>query len=395
MKLRTLSAKHKLDQQPVLVRVDWNIPLNGSLEAEHHLKLQRSKVLIGELVERGAKPIFLTHIGRPKKREAQFSTKRLVPIVKKAIGMNIVYLEGSVTKAKDLKAMQKQIQDAEPGTCFLLENVRFEKKETLNDKSLAKAYASLGGIFVNDAFASCHRKHTTVVGLASLMESYAGPALIDEVTNLSKLLKKTASPYLAILGGKKLTTKASIIKSLTKKVDTLCIGGAMAALFIKMHNHSIGASYYEAEALPIVKKLLKEKTILLPVDVIVTKKLSLQPRLRKVTIDQIEKDDIIVDIGPKTLREWHGHIQKAKTIVWNGPLGLSEVFSTGFGSRFIAKSIAKRSDAALSICGGGDTIPVIAQAKALSQIDFVSTGGGAMLEFLANNGDLPGLKQLR
>ncbi|MFO0764566.1 MAG: phosphoglycerate kinase [Patescibacteria group bacterium] len=395
MKLRTLPAKLKIQNQPVLVRVDWNIPLNGTLEAEHHLKLQRSKEVVEALVARGAKPVFMTHIGRPEKRETRFSTERLLPLLKKALGKSFIFLDGTVLKAKDLKGMKERIAEAEAGTCFVLENVRFEKGEEKNDRSLAKAYSQLSKIFINDAFASCHRKHASVVGISAYAESYAGPALVEEVDHLGRLLKKTSSPYVAVLGGKKLTTKAGVLKVLLKHADKVLVGGAMAAPFYKARGLSIGASYCEDAAIPVVKRLMKEKAVLTPVDVMVTKKLSTKPVLRRVMVEFIDKDDIIVDVGPRTLREWHGEIQKAKTVVWNGPIGMSEVKSTGFGSRFLAKSIAKRSDEAFTICGGGDTIPVIAQTKTLAKMDFVSTGGGAMLEFLANGGDLPGLKKLR
>lgn len=395
MKLRTLPAKLKLQNQPVLVRVDWNIPLNGTLEAEHHLKLQRSKEVVEMLVTRGAKPVFMTHIGRPEKRETRFSTARLVPLLKKNLGKQVIFLDGSVCKEKELKKMQSRIESAEAGTCFVLENVRFEKGEEKNDKALAKAYSQLSKVFINDAFASCHRKHVSVVGLSAYADTYAGPALVEEVVQLSRLLKKTSSPYVAILGGKKLTSKVGVLKTLLKHADKVLVGGAMAAPFYKTRGFSIGASYCEDAALPVVKKLLKEKAILTPIDVMVTKKLSAKPALRRVMVEFIEKDDIIVDIGPRTLREWHGEIQKARTVVWNGPVGMTEVKASGFGSRFLAKSIAKCSDEAFTVCGGGDTIPVIAQTKTLAQMDFVSTGGGAMLEFLANDGDLPGLKKLR
>ncbi len=395
MKLRTLPAKLKLQNQPVLVRVDWNIPLNGTLEAEHHLKLQRSKEVVDLLVARGAKPVFMTHIGRPTKREARFSTERLLPLLKKSLGKSVIFLDGSISKAKDLKAIQERIALSEPGTCFIVENVRFEKGEETNDKVLAKAYTQLSKVFVNDAFSACHRKHASIVGITTYADTYAGPALIEEVDQLGKLLKKTASPYIAVLGGKKLTTKIGVLKDMLKHADRVLVGGAMAAPFYKARGLSIGASYCEDAALPIVKKLLKEQAILTPTDVIVTKKLSEKPVLRRVVVECIEKDDIIVDIGPSTLRSWHDEIQKAKTVVWNGPIGMTEVKTTGFGSRFLAKSIAKRSDEAFTICGGGDTIPVISQTKTLAKMDFVSTGGGAMLEFLANGGDLPGLKKLR
>jgi phosphoglycerate kinase len=277
----------------------------------------------------------------------------------------------------------------------LLENVRFEKGEETNDKSLAKAYADLADMFVNDAFASCHRSHVSVVGIAKLLPAYAGPSLTNEVSHLIRLIDKPASPFIAVVGGLKLSTKLPVIEALASACDKVMIGGAMATPFLKAKKFDIGKSVYEKEGVAIAAKLLKKKNLLLPEDVVVTQKLTPNPSLRRVGVRQIEKRDMVVDVGPKTLKAWGEQIAKAKTILWNGPIGITENKACGFGSRFLARAIARRAKGkAFGVSGGGDTIPVIVQTKTEEGFDFVSTGGGAMLEFIAKRGKLPGIMAL-
>jgi phosphoglycerate kinase len=391
--LRTLSKTAKLKGVPVLVRVDWNVPLSGSLEREDSLKIERSIPLLKDLKRRGAIVVLLTHLGRPKKREAKYSTKPLVKVLKQNHGLSLEHHAESVSKPVQLAWLKKFLSQAEPGSIHLLENVRFETGEEKNDRILAKNYASLGDLFINDAFASCHRAHASVVGISKLIASYAGPALIEEVSALIKLIDRPASPFVAVVGGLKLSTKLPVIEALASACDKVMIGGAMATPFLKAKKLEVGKSVYEKEGVAIATKLLRKKNILLPEDVVVTPKLP--GALRRIDIRQVEKKDMIVDVGPKTLKAWGAEIQKAKTILWNGPLGITEHASTGFGSRFIARVIAMRARGrAYGVAGGGDTIPVIVATKTEGSFDFVSTGGGAMLEFIAKRGKLPGIMAL-
>lgn len=395
MMLRSLPLSWKGHNTPVLVRVDWNIALSGEIESESHLKLQRSKELLLLLQQLGAKPILLTHLGRPEKREKRFSTERLVPLISKAVGLKVVFLNGSVQNKKDVQKMQKAINESKPGTIFLLDNVRFEKGEESNAVSLAKSYAMLASTFINDAFGVSHRKQATVVALAkACKQAYAGPALLQEVKQLSPLLKGKKSHTTVIIGGKKLSTKLPLIKAFDKRADLFLVGGAMVTPFLVAKGLSIGQSYVEKDMVKAIKPLLKRENLLLPIDVAVTEEVTKHPKLRYVDSNAIQKNDIIVDIGPKTIAYWHAIIQESKTIIWNGPVGISEIPTCAFGSISIAKSIS-RNEHVHAITGGGDTIPVLAQSKTLASFDFVSTGGGAMLEFFVNAGELPGLKALR
>ncbi|MEI7512866.1 MAG: phosphoglycerate kinase [Candidatus Uhrbacteria bacterium] len=398
--LRTLSKTAKLKGVPVLVRVDWNVPLSGLMEREDSLKIERSIPLLKDLKKRGAIVIVLTHLGRPKRREAKYSTKPLAALIKQAYGMNIEHHTEMVSKSAERARLKQALSKAEQGSVHLLENVRFELGEEKNEKALSKAYAELGDLFINDAFASCHRAHVSVVGISKMIASYAGPSLVEEVGALIKIIDRPASPFIAIVGGLKLSTKLPVIEALASVCDTVMIGGAMATPFLKAKKLEIGKSVFEKEGVAIAAKLLKKKNIVLPEDVVVApfklqaSSFKLQD-LRRIAVNQLEKRDMIVDVGPKTLKAWGETIQNAKTILWNGPIGLVENPSCGFGSRFLARVIGKRSKGkAYGVAGGGDTIPVIVKSKTEHQFDFVSTGGGAMLEFIAKRGKLPGVMAL-
>lgn len=377
------------------MRVDWNIPLQGEMEAEALLKVERSLAGIRELSRRGAVVILLTHLGRPKKREGGLSTNQLVPILKRLYDLEVIYHKESVSDKAQCTKLLKHFLEAESGSLHLLENVRFEQGEEKNSLLLSKAYASLGDVFVNDAFASCHRSHVSVVGIAKLLPSFAGPALAEEVKALGQLLKKPKRPFVAVIGGKKLTTKLPVIKTLLGVCDAVMVGGAMSHAVFVAQGYSIGASYLEKEGVAEARALLKTKKLLLPVDVIVAKNISDEATLEQVSVDEVKKGDVVVDVGPATLKAWGEVIQSAKTVLWNGPVGVTEIKKMGAGSRFLARVIGGHSQgAALGIAGGGDTIPVIMQTKTETWFDFVSTGGGAMLEFLVLKGRLPGLVPL-
>lgn len=377
------------------MRVDWNVPANGSAERDASLKIERSLPLLKELKKRGAKVVVLTHLGRPAKRDKWFSTQPLVRLLRETYGSEIAYHPESVANKAEHAALRSKLATATPGSIHLLENVRFLKGEETNEKKLAQAYADLGDIFINDAFASCHRAHASVVGIAKLLPSYAGPSLVEEVSALSRLLDHPKSPFIAVIGGLKLTTKLPVIEALCRVCDEVLIGGAMATAFFKAQKMEVGKSTHEKEGVALAKKLLKCKNIRLPEDVVVTTKVTASPALRRVSVDAIGKKDMIVDVGPKTLKAWAEIIASASTIVWNGPVGLIECATCGFGSRFLARVIGARAKGkAFGVAGGGDTLPAIHATKTESHFDFVSTGGGAMLDFIALKGRLPGLMVL-
>lgn len=400
--LRALSSKAKLRGKAVLVRVDWNVPASGRAmhasplqERESSLKIERSIPLLKDLQKRGAKVFILTHLGRPKKKDKRFSTRPLVRLLKAAYGLDVTFHPESVGNKEERNVLKGVVHDARPGSLHLLENVRFQKGEEENAKTLATAYAELGDLFVNDAFASCHRAHVSVVGIAKILPSYAGPSLVEEVAALSKAIDKPKAPVVAIIGGLKLSTKLPVIEALATFCDHILIGGAMATPFFKAKKLEVGKSVYEEDAVRLARKLVTKKEIVLPIDVVVTERVTQNSKLKRVPVHAIGKKDIIVDVGPHTLKAWAATVKKAKTVLWNGPVGLSECKPCGFGSRFVARIVSSRArGSAYGIVGGGDTLPVIHDTKTEKLFDFVSTGGGAMLEFIAKRGQLPGVMVL-
>ncbi|MCE9586316.1 phosphoglycerate kinase [Candidatus Uhrbacteria bacterium] len=394
LNLRTFSPKQKIKGAPILVRVDWNVPDAAVHGLEGSLKLERSVSFIKQLSKRGAVVILLTHFGRPKRKDKVHSTHFLAKRMKR-YGLSIAFHPESVSRPDDRKRLAERLLKAKPGSIHLLENVRFEKGEEKNAISLSKAWSSLGDIFINDAFASCHRAHSSVVGIAKLIPSYAGPSLTEEVAHLGRLLEKPSSPFVAVIGGKKLSTKIPVVKELLARCDQVLVGGAMATPFLVAKKLQVGKSYLEKDSVADAGKLLKKTGLVLPIDVMVADKLVVNPKLKRVMVDAIGKKDIIVDIGPSTLAAWSKILGSSKTILWNGPVGWTECRPCGNGSRFLARIIATRAKGpAFGVSGGGDTLPILAETKTAKWFDFISTGGGAMLEFLSLKGKLPGLLAL-
>ena len=398
MTLRTLPASLSLEGKRILMRVDWNIPLTGLFRAEDLLKVTRSLETVEALRARGAILILLTHLGRPTKKDPNLSTARLVPVLLKRYRLHVKYHSAMVSKAAERDALKVALEESKPGEVHLLENVRFEAGEDSCDKDLVKAYASLGDLFVNDAFASSHRKHASVFGLAKAMTSYAGPGLAQEVKTLSVLLTKPKEPFYAMVAGGKLSTKIPVLKLLLKQCDRVFIGGAMATVFQVARGISMGNSPYEKEALPEAKALYAKyaKQLVFPSDVMCVEAIAKPSTLMRVSIDEVPKGRMAVDIGTKSLKDWAVQLQDAKTIMWNGPLGVIEVHEYGFGTRFMAKALAQcvKKQKAFAVVGGGDTLPSILETKTDDKLSHVSCGGGAMLEFLTLKGKLPGIVPL-
>lgn len=386
----------KLEGKRVLMRVDWNIPL-GRFRQEDMLKVERSIQDIHELAQRGAIVILLTHLGRPEKRDLSLSTARLLPAVKKYYKLRVTHHSASVSNAVSRKALCNTLDEAKPGSIHLLENVRFEKGEDECANALVKAYAELGDLFVNDAFASSHRKHASVFGLAKALPAYAGPDLVREVDALNALIKSPKKPFMAVIGGFKLSTKIPIIKSLCLVCDQVLVGGAMANTFEAAQGKSVGKSFVEKASLAEAKRLLTKykKKIQLPIDVKVVPNPDKRSEPRIKSVAEIGKNDVVIDVGVRTLKDWNERLTTAKTILWNGPIGKCEIPEYAFGSRFIAKAIGTvAKGAAFGVAGGGDTLPVVLETKTQTWFDHVSVGGGAMLEFLVKKGKLPGLTPL-
>lgn len=395
MKLRALPSKTSLKGKRVLLRVDWNVPVAGPFSGEKALKLERTFGTIRNLADRGAVVIVMTHLGRPKGRDPKLSTEKLAHIAHGMSDIPIHFCGEALDAPTGLKKAQDLVHVAKPGTVFLLENVRFLKGEETDAPTLAKAYASLGDLFINDAFAASHRKHASVVGVAKLLPSYAGPSLAAEVTALSKLLEKPKRPYIAVVGGAKLTTKLGVLESLLTVADRVLVGGAMAHPFFAAKKLKIGKSLIEKKGIVIAKKLLKNPKLALPTDAVVSLKLD-PKKAHVVFLNGVKATEVIGDIGTETMMTWSLWLKKAKTVVWNGPVGVAEIPTFSHGSLVLARVIASKSKGpCFGVVGGGDTLPVVAKSGMGEWFDHISTGGGAMLEFIAKKGDLPGLRVLR
>jgi phosphoglycerate kinase len=395
MKFRTLGRSVNLGCARVYVRVDWNVPIGGGLDPSESLKIKRSLPLLRDLRDRGAVVLVLTHLGRPKGREQRYSTRQLASFVTSLSGIDIQFLDVDLGSHKGHTDFGRHLDRLAPGSVVLLENVRFQKGEDSNDPKLVRAYAAHADAFINDAFASSHRNHATVTGLAKALPSFAGPSLTDEVKHLLPLIVKPKKPYYALIGGAKLSTKLPVISALLKKADKIFIGGAMSHPFFVAGRKGIGKSYLEKEGVSMAKKLMKNRKIILPTDVIVAKRLARGVKARRVRVGEVGASDMIGDIGTETMRDWSAELRMAKTIVWNGPVGVTELRTLSHGSLVLGRAIAARARGkAYGAVGGGDTLPVIERTGMKQHFDWISTGGGAMLEFISMNGSLPGLRVL-
>lgn len=395
MSLRTIPLAKIKKGTRVFVRVDWNVPVKDGAVQECE-KIIRTAPFIRALSERGAVVLLLTHLGRPKGRERAFSTKALVPYADACAGITIGFLDADLSGAKGAKAFAESVGKLKAGAVVLVENVRFQPGEETNSKALVNRYATAGDIYINDAFASCHRAHASVVGLAGALPAYAGPDLVAEVEGLSRLLGKVKRPYYAFIGGAKLSTKLPVLKRLLAIADKVFIGGAMAHPFFVAKRLSIGKSLVEKDGVKIARTLLKHPRIVLPRDAIVAKKLVEGADTRRADIKDIRAGEAIGDIGTETSRAWATEVRNAKTISWNGPMGLAEIPAFSHGSMVLARAFAIQGKGkAYVVIGGGETIPVIEKTGMQDMIDWISTGGGAMLEFIEKNGKLPGLKAVQ
>ncbi len=397
MKLPRLSFSKSLRGVRVLVRVSWNVPLSGRSIDTESLKIQRSLETVDRLSKRGAIVIVMTHLGRPKRKDPKLSTRQLARAIQKQEGIPITFLPDAVDTVKGVARIREVLAEAKPGEIFLLENVRFLKGETKNAASLAKAYASLGDLFVNEAFADSHRAHASITGIASYLPSVAGPSLLEEVAALERALKSPKRPLYAIVGGAKLSSKIGVVKTLLRMCDTVFIGGALAHPFYRVMGHTVGKSKMEKGVVEEATRLLKNKKLVLPTDALVASSISNRASVKNVSLDQLTARDTIGDIGVHTMKAWTREIQKAKTIIWNGPLGAHEYSPFAHGSDVIAHAVARRSTtkSVFGVVGGGDTLPILDRLKLADDVDHVSTGGGAMLEFITQKGKLPALLALQ
>ncbi|MDH7511535.1 MAG: phosphoglycerate kinase [Clostridiales bacterium] len=377
----------------VFLRVDFNVPLDEKGEIRDDTRIRAALPTINHLLSQSAKLVIASHLGRPKGQfNPKFSLKPVAERLSQLIGKQVRLAPAVI--GDEVERLKK---DLNGGQALLLENVRFQAEETSNDASFAQKLAQGIDVFVNDAFGACHRAHASVVAIANYVkEKAAGYLLEKEIDYLSRAVRTPEKPYVAILGGAKVSDKIPVIESLINKADHILIGGAMAYTFFKAQGQDVGKSLVEEElkeqALAILKKAKESKVdFVLPLDHLLATAVDREAATEVASSFPFPADKMAVDIGPQTIEKYAGIVAAAKTIFWNGPLGVFEIDKFSQGTVKIAEAVAK--SAALSIVGGGDSIAAVEKAGVSSKISHISTGGGASLEYLAN-GTLPGVEAL-
>lgn len=382
-----------IENKRVFVRVDFDVSLIKNKIADD-TRLKQSIPTLEYLLKHHNRLILVSKINRPKQRDSEHSLRHVVPDLKKHLpNYKIIFVEDFLDpKAKEIfdKQTEKDI--------ILLENIRFYPEEKANDPAFAKRLAALADVYVDDTFAMMHRKEASVVGVPKLLPHYAGLLVEKEVTQIERAIKNPKKPVVAIIGGAKVSTKLPVLGKLLEIADYILLGGGLANTFFCAEGYNIGKSYCELEEVENAKKLLflaakKHTAVVLPTDVIVGDSRNLTHAGKDYRVDQIPQGLAALDIGPETKARFGAIIAKAHTIIWNGPMGLFENPAYRQGTDFIYYAIAHNADA-VSIVGGGDTLNAIQDKHHLDKITHISTGGGAMLEFI-ENGTLPGLESLR
>lgn len=389
----------KIDQKRVLVRVDFNVPFDKRGRIVDDFRIRAVLPTLRYLTQQGAKIILLAHLGRPEgKRVKKYTLKPIARRLSKLLYFNPK--TGKKTRKKIFfaedcvgESAKSAVEKLAAGDILILENLRFHPEEEKNDANFAKQLAELGDIFVNDAFGVSHRAHASVAGITKFLPSFAGLLLKKEINALSKIMKNPKRPLVFAMGGVKISSKLALVRRFIRFSDKILIGGAMAATFFKACGFNVGKSVVEEDMISVVKKMRKPKgKVYLPVDVVVCSDLEGKNTAYVRKINEIKEKEMILDIGPETCRLFAEIIGEAKTIFWNGPMGLAEVEKFSAGSKVVAKAIVRAG--AYKVIGGGDAVAVLDKLGLSKKINHISTGGGAMLEFLAGK-ELPGIKALK
>lgn len=376
----------------ILVRVDFNVPVDDQQKITDDTRIRASLPTLRYLLGEGAKLILISHFGRPKgqvnpKYSLAFAAARLSEL----LGQKVLFAKDCI--GPEVMAQVKALKE---GQIILLENLRFHIEEEKNDPRFARQLASLAEIYVNDAFGVSHRAHASIEGVAHYLPAVAGLLLQKEIEVMGKALENPARPFVAIIGGAKVSDKIGVIENLLSKVNVLIIGGGMANTFLKAQGYFVGKSLLEEDKITLAAELLaKAKTsgveIVLPQDVVVAKEFKAEAEHRTVLADQIGEDEMVLDIGPASAEVFAKHIAGAQTIVWNGPMGVFEMENFAKGTEKVAQAVASCSGT--TIVGGGDSVAAVEKMGVAERLTHISTGGGASLEFLEGK-VLPGVAAL-
>ena len=393
-------SEHNFKNEKALVRVDFNVPLDENFNITDDTRMRAAIPTIKKILSDGGSVILMSHLGRPKGGpEDKFSLKHLLPNLKELLpGVTVLFANDCIGSEAEQKA-----KDLKPGEVLLLENLRFYKKEEKGNEEFAKKLASLGDVYVNDAFGTAHRAHASTAVIAQFFppdKRMFGLLMNAEVSNAEKVLNSSEKPFTAILGGAKVSDKIEIIENLLKKANNIIIGGGMAYTFVKAQGKEIGSSLCEEDKLDLANDILskaKQQNVqfLLPVDSVIADKFSEDADTKIVSNDQIEKGWMGLDIGPASIKIFTKTIMESKTILWNGPMGVFEMKKFQAGTKAIAEAIAKATEnGAYSLVGGGDSVAAINEFHLADKVSYVSTGGGALLEYFEGK-ELPGIKAIK
>ena len=388
---------YNFKNKKALIRVDFNVPLNSDFKVTDDSRIVAAMPTVKKIINDGGSVILMSHLGRPKDGpEYKFSLRHIVDHLSDVIGVRVKFAEDCIGKeAEDLAG------GLEPGEVLLLENLRFHKEETKGDESFSKKLASLADVYVNDAFGTAHRAHasTTIVAKFFPDDKMFGYLIAKELEGIDQLLNNTQKPFTAIIGGAKVSSKIEILNNLLDKADCIIIGGGMMFTFVKARGGNVGASLVEDDYLDLAKEI-EEKAkklgvkIIIPSDVVIADKFDNDARTKSSDADKIDDGWMGLDIGKKSVKELSEQIENSKTILWNGPMGVFEMPKFAVGTKEIAEAIVSATEkGAFSLIGGGDSVAAINQLNLADKVSFVSTGGGAMLEYLEGK-VLPGIQAI-
>jgi len=392
-------SEHNFKNEKALVRVDFNVPLDEHFNITDDTRMRAAIPTINKILGDGGSVILMSHLGRPKGGpEDKFSLKHLLPHLKELLpGVSVLFSNDCIGNEAEQKA-----KDLKPGEVLLLENLRFHKEEEKGDEEFAKKLSLLGDVYVNDAFGTAHRAHASTAVIAQFFppdKKMFGLLMNAEVSNADKLLNSSQKPFTAILGGAKVSDKIEIIENLLKKANNIIIGGGMAYTFLKAQGNEIGNSLCEEDKLDLANDILSKAkkqnvVFLLPVDSVIADKFSEDADTKIVDNNHIEKGWMGLDIGPESIKLFTKTVMESKTILWNGPMGVFEMKKFQTGTKAVAEAIAAATkNGAYSLVGGGDSVAAVNEFKLADKVSYVSTGGGALLEYFEGK-ELPGIKAI-